>query len=159
MEVAWNMCTEIDKHEARIIELLQKDGRISFADMARESSISESTIRKKLKRLLERKFISVTAITDAFAVGFDNPVIIGIKTERKSLDDVAKKLSELPEVQFVAVTTGPYGIYVRANFKNTQELSEFLLNRIMRVDGIKDTDTFLILKTYKDTGEIGVVRQ
>ncbi|MEW6080928.1 MAG: Lrp/AsnC family transcriptional regulator [Bacillota bacterium] len=147
---------QIDEYEAKIIKLLQVDGRIPLSKLVKEIGLAEATIRKKLRRLINDNIILVTALGDVFALGFGAPAMIGIKADRRRVDEVARNLSKFPEVQFVAITTGQYHIYIRVNIEDISRLSEFLLERIMTVEGILDTDTFVIMKIYKETGQIGV---
>ena len=60
-----------------MVELLQLDGRLSIASLARDLGVTEVTARRKLKRLLDDGIIQVVATVDPFDVGYESPVIVG----------------------------------------------------------------------------------
>ncbi len=63
----------LDKTEREIIKLLQKDGRMSFVDMAEQIGVTEGTIRRKFYRLLEEGVIKIAAVTDPSRWGSTRP--------------------------------------------------------------------------------------
>ncbi|HEX2291446.1 MAG TPA: winged helix-turn-helix transcriptional regulator, partial [Pseudonocardiaceae bacterium] len=91
----------LDPTERHMVELLQEDGRLSVAELARELNVTEVTARRKLKRLLSDGVIRVVATVDPFDVGYETPVIIGLKVERGKLDAVASAISRYPQVRYV----------------------------------------------------------
>ena len=55
----------MDELDSKIITVLQRDGRASNALIAREVGVSEGTVRRRLRRLLDEEYISVVAMLDA----------------------------------------------------------------------------------------------
>ena len=55
----------MDELDAQIIAMLRKDGRASNAGIARNVGVSEGTVRRRLKRLVQEKFIQVVAVLEA----------------------------------------------------------------------------------------------
>lgn len=146
----------IDSIERQIIILLQTNGRMSYVDMAEAIGVTEGTVRRKVNRLVEEGIIKVRAVASPFAIGFDTPAIITIKAETDKVMQVAEQLSALPGVRFVALTTGSFDIILEGYWANNQELSDFLINELAKVVGIREYNTSLVLNLVKQTYDWGV---
>src|SRR3989344_1022030 len=69
----------LDRLDIRIISLLQDDGMATNAGIARQVGVSEETVRRRVKRLMEDKYIKVIALPDPAKLGFNSEVLIGIQ--------------------------------------------------------------------------------
>jgi len=134
-----------------MVELLQQDGRMSIASLARSLGVTEVTARRKLTRLLDDGVIQIVATVDPFDVGYETPVIIGLKVERAKLDEVARRLSEFPQVRYVGASTGRVDLIVEVVVRTNQDLADLLLNELATMDGIVDSETNLIVRIYKQS--------
>jgi len=132
-----------------MVELLQLDGRLSIASLARDLGVTEVTARRKLKRLLDDGIIQVVATVDPFDVGYESPVIVGLKVEKPKLDHIARLLSELPQVRYVGASTGRVDLIIEVVVRTNQDLADFLLGELVALDGVIDTETNLIVRIYK----------
>lgn len=141
----------LDATERQMVELLQEDGRLSVAELARSLRVTEVTARRKLKRLLADGIIRVVATVDPFDVGYETPVIIGLKVQRGMLDSVASALSRFPQVRYVGASTGRVDLIIEVVTRTNQDLAEFLMNELQAIDGITDSETNLIVRIYKQT--------
>jgi Lrp/AsnC family transcriptional regulator for asnA, asnC and gidA len=74
-------------------------------------------------------------------------ITCGLKVQRSKLDKVARRLSELPQVRYVGVSTGRVDLIVEVVVKTNQDLADFLGS----MDGITDSETNLIVKIYKQS--------
>ena len=146
----------LDRVEAAIIRLLQKDGRMATSEIARSCGASEPTVRRKMARLLKEEIISIRAVADPFSLGYAAPAYIGLDVERPKIEEVARFLSNYPMIESVAVVTGPYDLLIKAAFHSTEELYDFVLKELTKQDGIKDSNSFLMLKSFKHHGHEGV---
>lgn len=147
---------KLDRVERQIIRLLQKDGRLATSEIARECGVSEPTARRKLGRLLEENIISIRAVADPIALGYAAPAYIGLDVERSKIEEVSSFLSRYPLIESVAVVTGPHDVLIKAAFHSTAELYDFVLKELTKSDGIKDSNSFLVLKSFKHVGLEGV---
>ena len=62
--------TDLDAVDRQLIELLQADGRIPYAELGRRAGITEKTARRRVSRLLDEGYITIAAITDPAVLGF-----------------------------------------------------------------------------------------
>ncbi|MBX6379005.1 MAG: Lrp/AsnC family transcriptional regulator [Clostridia bacterium] len=147
---------ELDRTEKEMILLLQADGRMSFVDMAKAIGVTEGTIRRKFNRLVEEGIIHIAAIADPFKVGYETPAFIGIRTESSHIDEVCRRLAALPRLRYVAASTGEYDIICEGYFASNQELSQFIIEELGQIPGIKETTTTLVLQIYKQSLQYGL---
>ena len=134
-----------------MVELLQEDGRLTVTSLARTLGVTQLTARRKLRRLLGDGIIQVVATVDPFDVGYETPVIIGLKVKRAKLDTVARRLSDLPQVRYVGASTGRVDLIVEVVVRTNQDLADFLMKELGSLDGVLDSETNLIVRIYKQS--------
>ena len=135
----------MDELDTKIIEILKKDGRASNARIARQVSVSEGTVRRRLKRLVQEKYIQVVAVPDPTKMGYESRALIGVQVDPDKVDQVADSLFDLNEITWVAVTTGSYDIFAWAMLSSAEELGIFLRTKVGIIPGVNRTETFVNL--------------
>jgi len=143
------MRVKIDKTDCRIIELLQKDGRMPNTLIAKNLGISEATIRSRLNRLIKEEYIQIVAVSNPLKLGFDIVGILKIAVDVKKIENVSKELSKIDQIWYVVHATGSSDIYAEFNAKTIDELNDFIANKVHKIDGLLKTETSLILKYVK----------
>jgi Lrp/AsnC family transcriptional regulator for asnA, asnC and gidA len=139
----------MDELDARIIAMLQEDGRASNAGIARSVGVSEGTVRRRLKRLIDEEYIHVVAMLNPGKMGYASEALIGVQVDPDKIDQVADELADLEEVSWVAVTTGSYDIFAWATLQSAETLGVFLRTKIGTVQGVRRTETFVNLSVRK----------
>ena len=147
---------ELDRVERMMIALLQNDGRLGVQSLARRLGVSDVTARRKLRRLLGDGIVQIVAAVDPFQIGFQSPVIIGLKIDRAQIDKIAGKLCSHPSIRYVAAATGKVDLIIEVVAASNHELAEFVLGYLASIPGILDTETSLVLRIYKQTWNWGV---
>lgn len=150
------MTVSLDKHDREIILLLQKDGRMSYVEMAKAIGVTEGTVRRKLHRLIEEDIIKVAAVANPHALGFKAPAIIGLKVDLNRVEEIAEQLANLPGVRYVALTTGNFDIIIEGYWADNEQLSNFLLKELRTVPGVNGPQTSLLLRIVKQSYDWGV---
>ena len=102
----------MDDIDKKIIEMLQTNGRSPNARIAREVGVSEGTVRRRLRRLVQDEIIRVVAVPDPEKMGFNTVALVGIQADPDKIDDVARMLAQLDETQYVSLTTGSFDIFI-----------------------------------------------
>lgn len=139
----------MDTLDRKIIALLESNGRASNAKIARDVGVSEGTVRRRLKRLIEEKIINVVALPDPGKLGYNSEAIIGVQVDPDKVDAVAEQLSALQHTRWVAVTTGTYDVFAWATLPTAEELGIFLREKIGAIPGVRRTETFVNLGVTK----------
>lgn len=139
----------MDELDTKIIEILQSDGRASNAGIARTVGVSEGTVRRRLKRLIQDEYIRVVAMTDPAKMGYVSEGLIGLQADLDKIDSVADELAKLDEVSWVTITTGAYDIFAWATLRSAEALGIFLRTRVATIPGVRRTETFVNLAVKK----------
>ena len=145
----------IDSTDSKIISILQKDGRASNTDIARELNISEATARGRIKRLIDEEYIQIVAVANPFRTGFEIAGDLYINVDMKRVDSVIGELQKIRELWYIVMTTGETNINAEFIVKSLDELHDLVYNRLSRIDGILKVETAIIMKYIKRNYEFG----
>jgi Lrp/AsnC family transcriptional regulator for asnA, asnC and gidA len=140
----------IDALDLMIIRELQSDPQQPQADIAKKLGAGATTVRRRLKRLLDEHIIRIVAIADPHALGYNIRAMIGIKVCPGRIDAVADKLASYVNVHYALMTTGPYDLVAWAVFRDTDELSGFTRHELGGIEGLASYESMLTLKVAKD---------
>jgi len=146
---------KITQADIGIVNSLRTDARKSFARIAKELSLPESTVRHRLNRLVRYGMLEFAAVANPLQMGYQVWAIIEIQGQPSRIPTAARQLAQEPEVYFVGITTGRCDIFVSAVFRSNAELLEFLTNRLARIQGITRTSTSTVLEVVKRTLALG----
>ena len=139
----------MDDFDKSIIDILESDGRASNAEIARKIGVSEGTIRRRLKKLIDNKTISVLAISDPRQMGYEFEALVGIQVDPGLVEPVAEAITKLTDTKWVSITTGTYDVFAWVILPTAEALGKFLRNRIGEIQGVKKTETFVSLQVVK----------
>jgi Lrp/AsnC family transcriptional regulator for asnA, asnC and gidA len=139
----------LDKLDFEILSCLQQDGRMSFTVIAEKLEVSIGTVRSRFNKLIEEGTINIVGRVNPDKVGFQSYAQIGICVRPVTLKEkVAEQISNLPEVSFLAATSGDYDLEVDVMCRNNDHLMDFV-NVISKIEGVYQTKTTLYFKVYK----------
>jgi Lrp/AsnC family transcriptional regulator, regulator for asnA, asnC and gidA len=141
--------TTVDDVDREIIRLLQRDGRSSNTEIGRALGLTETTIRKRIARLIGEDLVSIVAVPTPQAVGMTTSAIIGVSVQLQSIHAVSDQLVSQPEVRYVGISTGRYDLIVEAFFADHEHLLEFVSTTLGGMPGVSAVETSLILKVAK----------
>ena len=139
----------IDETDCKIIELLQKDGRISNTVIARKLEISEATVRVRLKKLIKEEVIQIVAVSNPLKLGYRTVGILRIDADIKKIDNIIKELKKMNELWYIVNISGTSDIYCEFITKSLKELNDLLFKKIYKVDGVIGTHTSIIVNYIK----------
>jgi Lrp/AsnC family transcriptional regulator for asnA, asnC and gidA len=138
--------SELDK---RIIEHLQHDGRRPFTQIAVALGVSEATVRARTNRLVDRGILQIVGVTDPLKLGFQQQAMIGVRCEASLLLEAAEVINGFPEVDYLVVTAGSYDLLAEVVCEDNEALLQFLTEKLRRVPGVRETETFVYLRMIK----------
>ncbi len=137
----------LDSTDEKIIEILKKDSRKPFVDIAEEVGLSESAVRRRVKTLIDngtiKRFtveLSTPDKTSALTLISVNPSVDTSK--------VSERLKTLEGVDTVYEITGQYDIVAIISAPTITEINKCIDN-VRRIEGVDDTNTVIILRTVK----------
>lgn len=139
----------MDELDLQIIEQLQRNGRKRYTKIAREIGVTEGTVRNRVAKLLESQAIQIIGILDPHKNGYDAPALIGIAIQPPHLEEAAAQIAQIPEVSYLIMVSGEYDLMVEVFCKDREDLAELLRDKLQNIVGVRRTETFFILHTYK----------
>jgi len=138
----------LDETAKAIIELLQEDGRRSYADIGKSVGLSEAAVRQRVQRLVESGVMQIVAVTDPLQLGFTRQAMIGLKVSGDTRV-IADQLADLPAVDYVVLTSGSFDILAEVVCESDDDLIALLNSDIRSIPGVQSTETFVYLKLHK----------
>ncbi|PHY09680.1 MAG: transcriptional regulator [Nitrosarchaeum sp.] len=141
-----------DELDMKLIFELTKDGSISVPILSKKLGINASVIYSRIKRLIKKKLIKkFTIVIDDSLLGIGVKASIGINRDPKLKDTIHKKMLETPDVLSISEVTGRFDMIVDIHAKNLEALHSIVIEKIGKIDGIINMETFVELqKTDKD---------
>ena len=140
----------MDDVSKRLIEELQRDGRRSYAALAKTVGLSDAAVRQRVQRLIDSGVMQVVAVTDPLQVGFSRQAMVGVRADG-DLVEVAAALGKIDEVDYVVITAGSFDILLELVCEDDDHLLRVLSEQVRVLPGVRDTETFVYLKLAKQT--------
>lgn len=150
MENVIDNASRLDSIDLYIIEAMRTDGRVAFAQIAEQLNVSPGMIRQRYNRLVELGYLKVVAVTNPLMMGKRTMAMIGVRTDGRKILEVANKLIQFDEVVYIVVVSGRYDIMVEVFCRNHEDLLQFLTEKLAKVDGVRETESFMHLKIVKE---------
>jgi len=140
----------VDELDRKILRVLEEDGRASFTDIAKRLSLHESTIRKRVLALLKKQVIrKFSVVLDPSKIGLNSVAIVGINVEPVKIIEVAQKLCDIPEIKYVATSTGDHMIMTEIWAEHGRGLTKLISEKIGTIEGVKELCPSIILEKLK----------
>ena len=138
------MARAVTATDQAIIRQLQRNARMSYAELSRETGIPESTVRRRMDRLHHHGVIEYAMVADPSKLGYELRAMIGLRVELRKLAEIGERLREMNEVNFAAFLTGNFDIMIQVIVRSQENLVDFLTQRLAAIDGVRSTETFVM---------------
>jgi len=156
--VEYSAQASLDETDRAILRLLQEDGRISNAEIARRVGLSAPASHARIKRLEEAGVIRRYAtLLNRELLGFDMVCFINVSLQLHQFEAVERfkeLVQDMPEVLECHHITGEFDYLLKAVFRNRNELQEFVVNKLTPIPGMARINTSLVLIEIKATTEL-----
>jgi Lrp/AsnC family transcriptional regulator for asnA, asnC and gidA len=138
---------EIDKLDREILNILIKDAKIPFTEIAERLIVSPGTIHVRMKRMEKLGIVrGATLVLDPSRIGYDLTAFIGIYLIKGSAyNEVIREIDKIPEIVEAHYTTGEYSIFAKIICRNTEHLRVIINEKIQSINGIMRTETIISL--------------
>jgi Lrp/AsnC family leucine-responsive transcriptional regulator len=150
----------LDPIDRKILATLQRDGRMSLADLAQQVGLSPSPCLRRVRMLEEAGIISrYVAMVDQQAVGLPVSVFVSIKLEsqrEEALTKFGKSIERWPEVLECYLMTGPRDYLLRVVVADLAAYEHFLKQKLTRLSGIASIESSFALEQVKYTNSLPI---
>jgi len=140
-----------DGFDWRIIALLNKDGRMSSAEIARRlGNVSARTVANHINALIGHGIINIRAIVNPETVGYGVMADVFVEVEPGRVREVANHAAQFPQSSYVACATGESDVSISLRLRSIEELFDFVAEKLGRIPGVRRTQSFLLPLKIKD---------
>lgn len=140
----------VDERDRIIIDILARDSRTPFTEIAKVLGISETAVRKRIKSLEERGVIKkYTVEIEPSKLGYGLVSITGVDTLPEKIFEVAEELKKYEFVKNLHLTSGDHMIMAEVWAKDGEDLADIISNKIGKIDGVTKVCPAIILERLK----------
>lgn len=143
---------KIDELDLKILNILQEDGKVSNAEIARKVGKAPSAVLERVRKLRKSGIImGYECLVDHTALGRGLTAFTFVRTEEGvGVPSTGERLAQLPEVLEVHYTAGQDSYLVKVRVADTAALQRTLA-RFGTIEGVRDTRTTIVLTTVKES--------
>ncbi len=135
--------------DEQLVRLLGQDARQNSETLAKQLNLSTATVRRRLRKLIRSESLHIIGVVDPTKFGLPLAVVIALDVTHDKLESAMAVLANRPEIKWVSTTTGRFDIIALARFHSTDSLSSFLTDQLARMEGVRNSETFICLDTKK----------
>jgi DNA-binding Lrp family transcriptional regulator len=149
----------MDEKDLEILRILEENGRLSPEEIATMTTLPVQDVEGRILALEDARVIrKYTAVINWEKAGNGEvSAIIELKVSPErdfGYDRIAERLSRFNQVKTVRLITGTYDVQLLVTGRNMQEVSRFVSEHVAPMDRIRETATHIIMKPYKENGNI-----
>ena len=148
----------LDEIDIKILELLRKNGRMSHEDISKKLNLTRPAINRRIYKMEDAGFIKgYKVLVDWQKIGYNVDTYVLAKVNTNDFKSLIEEIMNIKDGKFKIFecyrVTGEHCIMLRIKTINTSDLTRFY-DMILKIDGILDTKTLLILYSQKGNDEI-----
>ena len=143
---------QLDDTDLHILDIITKNARIPFKDVATDCGISRAAVHQRVNRMIDMEVITGSGYSiNPKKIDYRTCTYIGIFLEKGGLfHEVALQLKAINEVVECHYTTGEYAIFIKVYARDNEHLKSILSDKIQRIGGVASTETYISLEeTFK----------
>jgi len=141
---------QIDSMDKKILEILTKNARKPYLDIARSCKVSGAAIHQRVERLMNAGIISGSQFNLSHkGMGYSTCAFIGIQVNlltTKSHEEVYRKITQIPEIVECHHISGKYSLLIKIYTKDNEHLKNIIIEKIQSIQEIVSTETFISLQ-------------
>ena len=138
---------KIDELDKRILEIISRNARVPFKDIADECGVSRAAIHQRVQRLTDVGIIVGSGYhVNPKKLGYHTCTYIGLSLAKGSMyKEAIEELKKIPEIVEAHFTTGPYSVIVKLYARDNEHLMALLNGHIQEIPGVINTETMISL--------------
>ncbi|HEB29589.1 MAG TPA: Lrp/AsnC family transcriptional regulator [Spirochaetes bacterium] len=139
---------KLDSTDLNILQILEKNGRTPNNEIAARVSISEGTVRNRIKKLIDSNILVVKGLTNPEQGSDKQLIFILVQLEiTKNWKEIARKVSDLKAVKSVSMITGRFDLIIEL-YIEPHNLINFLTQDLASVGNILSTESLVTIKNF-----------
>ena len=151
---------KLGRIDLNILRILQKDGRISYTDLAKQVGLSVTPCIERVKRLERENYIlNYGARVSAQKLNQSLVVFVQIRlnhTSQKNFEEFRRSVMDLENVQSCFLVSGNYDYLLKARVADMASYRELLGHRILKLPAVQESTSYVVMEELKDTMDIPI---
>lgn len=147
--MATGISEELDGLDLDIVRVLQTDVRAPYAQVARQVGVDDTTVRRRIDRLLREGLLNLYAVVDPRGTGTAAHALVMVDVLPGLVEDVAEEFKADDRVVYVGVGSGQPGLWLSVVYGANHELYEFLHAKLAKIEGVRGYEAQPILSVLK----------
>jgi Lrp/AsnC family leucine-responsive transcriptional regulator len=150
----------LGKIDRNILRVLQKDGRISYTDLAREVGLSVTPCIERVKRLERNGFIlGYAAQVCPEKLSASLVVFVQIRlnhTSQENFEEFRNAVMDLENIQSCFLVSGNYDYLIKIRVADMAAYRELLGHRILKLPAVQESTSYVVMEELKETMAVPV---
>lgn len=138
---------DLDEVDKSILAELQRDGRVSYADLGPKVGLSAAVARQRVQRLLDNQVVRVVGVTDPQTMGYPVMAMLGIQVDGDVVA-VADAIAEIDGVIYIVMTAGSFDLLAEVICEDSPGLLDVINSQVKRVEGVRSVESFMYFATH-----------
>jgi len=147
-----------DRIDLKMLRLLQRDGRISNAELAQKVAVSPATCHRRTQRLFEERYITqVRAMVDPKKINRGALVMVGVVLDRSTQDSFAAFERAVAKLKFVLdchLVAGDFDYFLKIRVGDMADFNRIHGEQLIALPGVRQTRTFFVMKEVVDNAPL-----
>lgn len=150
----------MDQIDLNILDLLQRDAKITAKDLSARLSLSVTPIYERIRKLEKSGIIKqYVAILDPEKVDKSLVVFLNLTIKEHNMEartNLLNHLTALDEISELYHTSGTYDFVAKVRFSTIKEYKDFLVNQVASIENIADIESHIVLEEIKHSTRINL---
>ena len=147
-----------DRIDLKMLRLLQRDGRISNAELAQKVAVSPATCHRRTQRLFDERYITqVRAMVDPRKINRGALVMVGVVLDRSTQDSFAAFERAVAKLKFVLdchLVAGDFDYFLKIRVGDMADFNRIHGEQLIALPGVRQTRTFFVMKEVVDNAPL-----
>ena len=152
------MTEHLDRTDIRILRLLQTDGRLTNAEIAKRTNTSAATCHRRIQRLFADSYVTgVRASIDPQKVERGALAMVGVVLDRSTPESFAafeEAIIALPFVLDCHLVAGDFDYFLKIRVRDMADFNKLHGDKLIGLPGVRQTRTFFVMKEVKDNAPL-----
>ena len=149
---------DLDRIDRRILRLLQRDGRLTNAELAKKVNVSAATCHRRTQRLFDAGYVrAVRAEIAPERVDRGALAVVGVVLDRSTPESFAAfetAITELPFVLDCHLVAGDFDYFLKIRVRDIADFNRLHGEQLIALPGVRQTRTFFVMKEVIDNAPL-----
>ena len=160
MKNTMDVISSLGKIDRNILRILQKDGRISYTELARQVGLSVTPCIDRVKRM-ERNGYILGYSAQVCSQKLDAALVVFVQirlnhTSQKNFEEFRRSVIDLENIQSCFLVSGNYDYLLKARVADMAAYRELLGHRILKLPAVQESTSYVVMEELKETMEVHI---